>query len=307
MIVFVAESGVKNCKYVRKENEVCESKGGCGEKERPLCCYALSASATGVKFSWVPPHFQHTIFAKRKNLKLIHEPEIDDLLANDQFRSQTDRKKKFDQVVVWLGNQQQLCHHAVRYRIVGSSHDTGPNCGYSVFILSRSRVVNGHARWYVATSRLSHAPHTSHTTLFSIHAAPYAPRLALFHIFDWHQVSLHSFQGWMIFIAFFLNAFAVAAAIRVVIRRAKKCLDFSATVYFLHLLAVSMFSGGFPHSLVWWLCGAVNLAVTAVFSEWLCLQHEMKEIPLASIPRQRNRGAQSASTTELTNIVTSSS
>ena len=29
----------------------------------------------------------------------------------------------------------------------------------------------------------------------------------------------------------------------------------------------------------------VNFAVTAVLGEWLCVQQEMREIPLASIPR----------------------
>lgn len=133
-------------------------------------------------------------------------------------------------------------------------------------------------------------------------AAPYAPRLALFHIFDWHQASFKSFQGWMVTIAFLLNSLVVAAGIRYVVQRAKKCLDFAVTAYFIHLVAVSIYSSSIPRSPAWWLCSALNFAVTAFFSEWLCLQHELKEIPLASIPRRRLGGA--ASEAELTSITT---
>ena len=91
----------------------------------------------------------------------------------------------------------------------------------------------------------------------------------------------------MVAITFFLNALGSAAAIRLIVQRAKKCLDFSATVYFIHFLAVAVFSGSIPRSFVWWLCTIVNLSATALLSEWLCLQQELKEIPLTSIPRRR--------------------
>lgn len=107
----------------------------------------------------------------------------------------------------------------------------------------------------------------------------------------------------MVSIAFFINSFLVSVAIQFVVKRAKKCLDFSATVYFIHLIAVSLFSNGIPKGASWWLCTFVNFAITAVVSEWLCLQDEMKEIPLASIPSRR-RVAGNGSEAELTNVIT---
>ena len=179
-------------------------------------------------------------------------------------------------------------------------------------LLYGSWLVNGHARRYVFVSialpyitiRLLLLQTVN--ALFSLlFAAPYAPRLALFHVFDWHQASFNSFQGWMVTIAFFLNSLVAAAAIRFVVQRAKKCLDFAATAYFIHLMAVSIFSSSIPRSPAWWLCSAINLSVTAVFSEWLCLQHELKEIPLASIPRRRiGNGSGGGGDAELTSITT---
>ena len=107
----------------------------------------------------------------------------------------------------------------------------------------------------------------------------------------------------MVAIAFFINSFLIAVAIRYIVKRAKKCLDFSATVYVIHLIAVSLFSNGVPRGASWWLCTVVNFAITAVFSEWLCLQDEMKEIPLASRPsRRRLQG--NGSEAELTSVIT---
>lgn len=54
----------------------------------------------------------------------------------------------------------------------------------------------------------------------------------------------------MLSTANFLNAFAAATYLRIVVERAKKCLDFSATTYLVHLLAVVIFSG-FPTHIAW--------------------------------------------------------
>ena len=96
--------------------------------------------------------------------------------------------------------------------------------------------------------------------------------------------------------AFFLNAFTVGVAIRFIVQRAKKCLDFSSTVYLLHFLAVSAFSG-IPMESSWWLSLAIDVAITAVLSEWLCLKQELKEIPLASIPRRTGNNVEMTSVT----------
>lgn len=105
----------------------------------------------------------------------------------------------------------------------------------------------------------------------------------------------------MVFVAFFINAFAVGAAIKAIVKRAIKCLDFAATVYFTHLAAVVVYSGGLPRTATWWLCAGVELAATALFAEWLCIQEELKEIPMASIPRRRGGGGD---VVQLTSVAT---
>ena len=90
--------------------------------------------------------------------------------------------------------------------------------------------------------------------------------------------------------------------------RAKKCLDFAATIYILHLGMVTLLSS-FPKTLAWcarmntccsyrlqsarmvvilaccacrWGINGCGLVVTAVLGEWLCVQRELQDIPLGS-------------------------
>lgn len=63
------------------------------------------------------------------------------------------------------------------------------------------------------------------------------------------------------------------------VERAKKCLDFTATLYFLHLLFCCAFRG-WPRSFEWWLLNVTGMILMAVLGEWLCLRKEMRDIPL---------------------------
>ena len=92
------------------------------------------------------------------------------------------------------------------------------------------------------------------------------------------------------------------------VERAKKCLDFAATIYILHLGMVTLLSS-FPKTLAWcarvdtgcshrlhsasmevilaccncrWGINGCGLVITAVLGEWLCVQRELQDIPLGS-------------------------
>lgn len=74
---------------------------------------------------------------------------------------------------------------------------------------------------------------------------------------------------------------ALSSAIYMVylIERAKKCLDFSATVYIIHLFICIMY-GGWPSSITWWVVNATGIAVMALLGEFLCIRRELREIPI---------------------------
>jgi len=70
-----------------------------------------------------------------------------------------------------------------------------------------------------------------------------------------------------------------AGYLSLVVERAKKCLDFTATLYLLHLLFCCAYRG-WPRSAEWWLLNGAGLATMAVLGEWLCLRKEMQDIPM---------------------------
>jgi glucose dehydrogenase len=62
------------------------------------------------------------------------------------------------------------------------------------------------------------------------------------------------------------------------IERANKCLDFSATLYIIHLLKCMIY-GGWPSSITWWVVNGTGFAVMALLGEYLCIKRELREIP----------------------------
>nr|DAD26969.1 TPA_asm: hypothetical protein HUJ06_028437 [Nelumbo nucifera] len=70
-----------------------------------------------------------------------------------------------------------------------------------------------------------------------------------------------------------------ACYILYLIERAKKCLDFSATIYIIHLFMCIVY-GGWPSSITWWVVNGTGLAVMALLGEWLCIRRELREIPI---------------------------
>ena len=65
-----------------------------------------------------------------------------------------------------------------------------------------------------------------------------------------------------------------------VVERAKKCLDFAATLYIIHLFICIVY-GGWPASVTWWVVNITGLAIMALLGEYLCIRRELKEIPIS--------------------------
>lgn len=110
----------------------------------------------------------------------------------------------------------------------------------------------------------------------------YVPHFSLYYFFDYHAVNVHKFSGWMVIISFLANAIAGAGYLCIVVERAKKCLDFTATVYIVHFF-ICLFHSGLPANVEWWVLHFTGLVIMAVLGEWLCMRREMRDIPLASI------------------------
>lgn len=120
-------------------------------------------------------------------------------------------------------------------------------------------------------------------------------QMTLFYIFDFAAISASSITGWCVIAAFLLTSLAGAGYLLYLIERAKKCIDFSATLYIIHLVICTCY-GGWPSSFTWWIVNIAGLALMALLGEYLCIRRELREIP---IPRfSRNVGNTSGGTCE---------
>eukprot|EP00217_Crustomastix_stigmatica_P008753 CAMPEP_0183806170 /NCGR_PEP_ID=MMETSP0803_2-20130417/38864_1 /TAXON_ID=195967 /ORGANISM="Crustomastix stigmata, Strain CCMP3273" /LENGTH=167 /DNA_ID=CAMNT_0026050931 /DNA_START=145 /DNA_END=651 /DNA_ORIENTATION=- len=123
----------------------------------------------------------------------------------------------------------------------------------------------------------------------------YVDRLTLYYVFDYRSLSVHSRVGWLCVLAFLANACVTACVLPVVVERAKKCLDFTATAYVVHTVLCVTY-GGWPRTFEWWAVNGTCVIVMAVLGEWLCLRRELREIPLSSLSGGRTTSGGTSST-----------
>ncbi|PIN09841.1 Integral membrane protein involved in transport between the late Golgi and endosome [Handroanthus impetiginosus] len=109
-------------------------------------------------------------------------------------------------------------------------------------------------------------------------------RMSLVYFFDYATVTASTAIGWCVMASIFLSSIAGAVFLVYIVERAKKCLDFCATLYIIHLFICFIY-GGWPASITWWVVHITGLAVMELLGEHLCMKRELREIP---IPRYRS-------------------
>ncbi|KAF3536681.1 hypothetical protein F2Q69_00021233 [Brassica cretica] len=105
------------------------------------------------------------------------------------------------------------------------------------------------------------------------------PRLSLVYFFDYATLTTSTLTGWCVIASFLCASLAGAVCMIFLVERARKCLDFSATLYIIHLFFCILY-GGWPSSMAWWVVNGTGLAVMALLAEYLCIKREQREIPM---------------------------
>ncbi|XP_020244252.1 protein SYS1 homolog isoform X1 [Asparagus officinalis] len=107
-------------------------------------------------------------------------------------------------------------------------------------------------------------------------------RMSLMYFFDFSTLTAATVTGWCAIVSFFLSSAAGAGYMFYLVERAKKCLDFSATLYLVHLFLCIIY-GGWPSSITWWIVNFTCLALMALLGERLCIKRELREIPITRL------------------------
>ena len=84
------------------------------------------------------------------------------------------------------------------------------------------------------------------------------------------------------FICAYLSQFNSAVLLAIIVEKSKKCLDFSVTLFLIHIVTCSIY-GGFPSTWDWWIIHVMGMIAMVVLGEYLCSKKELSDIPLLQL------------------------
>ena len=65
-----------------------------------------------------------------------------------------------------------------------------------------------------------------------------------------------------------------------IVEKSKKCLDFSVTLFVVHVLLCTVYSGKLPSTFDWWIVHVMGMIIMVVMGEYFCSKRELSDIPL---------------------------
>ena len=120
--------------------------------------------------------------------------------------------------------------------------------------------------------------------LFQINSFLYGTNVTLDRIFTDEHVQIWHVQGWPDCCAIWLASLVGSVLLTMIVEKSKKCLDFSVTLFVLHVLLCTYYQGGrIPHTMDWWIVHILGTIIMVLLGEYLCSRREMEEIPLLQL------------------------
>jgi len=93
-------------------------------------------------------------------------------------------------------------------------------------------------------------------------------------------VSVSSGEGLVDAMTLIMGYVVNAALLVLVVEKSKRCLDFTVTLFVLHLLLTTVAGGaGFPTTWDWWIVNVLGLIIMVCLGEYLCSRRELADIP----------------------------
>ena len=86
---------------------------------------------------------------------------------------------------------------------------------------------------------------------------------------------------WCIIISYLIAGAGLGGILLMfIVRRAKLCVDFTLTLYGIHIFSCSLYAGT-PISLLWWITNGLSATVMILLGEYLCMRKELEPIKLS--------------------------
>ncbi len=76
-----------------------------------------------------------------------------------------------------------------------------------------------------------------------------------------------------------INDYHRSVLLAIIVEKSKKCLDFSVTLFLIHIILSSMYDGC-PSTWDWWIVHMLGMILMVVLGEYCCSKRELSDIPL---------------------------
>ena len=104
------------------------------------------------------------------------------------------------------------------------------------------------------------------------------------HFFTDEYVNFGTLTGFLNCLMNMASGVIGAYLLSFIVEKSKKCVDFTFTVYFLHIVICSIYSE-FPLVWEWWASIVVSSVIMATLGEYWCANIEMQDIPAVAATR----------------------
>jgi len=115
--------------------------------------------------------------------------------------------------------------------------------------------------------------------LMEINNVLFGTSVTLDRLFTAEYLDLRTTPGWIdngsILVSYIIGALLLA----IIVEKAKKCLDFSVTLFFIHLMTCIAYDE-FPASWDWWIIHVLGTIIMILLGEFFCSRRELMDIPL---------------------------
>mmetsp|Transcript_32279 Transcript_32279/g.75912 ORF Transcript_32279/g.75912 Transcript_32279/m.75912 type:complete len:161 (-) Transcript_32279:229-711(-) len=119
--------------------------------------------------------------------------------------------------------------------------------------------------------------------LFEINHVLYGRSVTVDRIFTDEHLAIGQRAGWPDALAVFVSYAGIGSFLMaIIVEKSKKCLDFSVTLFVVHLLIVCVYDG-FPSTWDWWIVHVISVVAMVLLGEYLCARREMEDIPLLQL------------------------
>ena len=108
--------------------------------------------------------------------------------------------------------------------------------------------------------------------------------ITLDRLFTDTYLNIWSAAGWVDNGAVLSASIVGSILLTILVEKSKKCLDFSITLFVLHLLVCTLYTGGsIPSTWDWWIIHFIGMIIMVLFGEYLCSKKELSDIPLLAL------------------------